>query len=192
MIEVPWHRELSDSRYYRPNFQIYIHIRKTFSDLILSSVLGAGIDENVKGLTVNCSCFILFLPRKKFFSNFFLPSLLFLSETFDSKRVNLGHRLTPFSHFVCLEHKYLPEITYSQSHFLFCYQQFKEFLIDIIVLGRPIRESKLLWFDKVPLIFLCHAVDNIDQMIQIFLSRSLQEKQQQSQNRKRTFRNPAR
>ena len=99
-------------RYYRPNFQIYIHIRKTFSDLILSSVLGAGIDKNVKGFTVNCSCFILFLPRKKFFSNFFLPSLLFLSETFDSKRVNLWHRLTPFSHFVCLEHKYLPEITY--------------------------------------------------------------------------------
>ena len=91
---------------------IYIHIRKTFSDLILSSVLGAGIDENVKGLTVNCSCFILFLPRKKFFSNFFLPSLLFLSETFDSKRVNLGHRLTPFSHFVCLEHKYFPDITH--------------------------------------------------------------------------------
>ena len=93
MIEVPWHRELSDSRYYRPNFQIYIHIRKTFSDLILSSVLGAKIDENVKGLTVSCSCFILFLSRKKFFSNFFLPSLLFLSETFDSKRVNLGAQI---------------------------------------------------------------------------------------------------
>jgi len=94
------------------NYHTPSHIRKTFSDLILSSVLGAGIDENVKGFTVNCSCFILFLPRKKFFSNFFLPSLLFLSETFDSKRVNLWHRLTPFSHFVCLEHKYFPDITH--------------------------------------------------------------------------------
>ena len=65
-----------------------------------------------KRYDVSCSCFILFLPRKKFFSNFFLPSLLFLSETFDSKRVNLWHRLTPFSHFVCLEHKYFPDITH--------------------------------------------------------------------------------